>query len=54
MNMKKDMEELIELGNTMLHYVVQMKDELHTTNKIAITVSVVNVITLGVIFWGLL
>jgi hypothetical protein len=45
--MKKEMDKLIML-------TAEMKTELHNTNKIAITVSIVNVITLGVIFWGLL
>jgi hypothetical protein len=45
--MKREMDKLIML-------TTEMKNELHTTNKIAITVSVVNVITLAVIFWGLL
>jgi len=45
--MKKEMDKLIIL-------TTQMKNELHTTNRIAVTVSIVNVITLGVIFWGLL
>jgi|TARA_R100001510_G_C7632756_1_gene191359 hypothetical protein len=45
--MKKEMDKLIML-------TTEMKNELHTTNRIAITVSVVNVITLGVIFWGLM
>ena len=44
--MKREMDKLIIL-------TTEMKNELHTTNRIAITVSVVNVITLGVIFWGL-
>ena len=52
--MKEDMENLIELGNTMLHEVVKMKDELHTTNRIAISVSIVNIVTLVVIFWGVM
>jgi len=52
--MKEDMENLIELGETMLQEVVKMKDELHTTNQIAISVSIVNIVTLVVIFWGVM
>jgi len=52
--MKEDMENLIELGETMLREVVKMKDELHTTNQIAISVSIVNIVTLVVIFWGVM
>jgi len=55
------MENLIELGNSILYNVVtmkdnmvMMKDELHITNKIAISVSIVNIVTLVVIFWGVM
>ena len=45
--MKEDMNTLIELTK-------KMANELHITNKIAISVSVVNVFTLVVIAWGLM
>jgi len=45
--MKKDMNRLVELTERMAR-------ELHITNKIAISVSIVNVITLVVIAWGML
>tara|TARA_R110000796_G_scaffold141198_1_gene257461 strand:+ start:580 stop:720 length:141 start_codon:yes stop_codon:yes gene_type:complete len=45
--MKKDINRLVELTE-------KMANELHITNKIAISVSIVNVITLAVIAWGML
>jgi len=48
--MKKDMERLIEIADMLLEQSRLMKNELHTTNKIAIGVSVVNILTLMVIF----
>jgi len=45
--MKEDMKTLIELTK-------KMTNELNITNKIAISVSIVNVITLVVIAWGLM
>ena len=45
--MKKDMETLIEIGNMVFHELVQVKDDIHSMNKIAIGVLVVNIITLG-------
>ena len=47
--MKKDMERLIEIADLLLEQSRLMKNELHTTNKIAIGVSVVNILTLLVI-----
>ena len=49
--MKKDMEKLIEIAEMVLSQSVLMKEELHITNKIAVGVSVVNILTLIVIFW---
>ena len=45
--MKKDMETLIEIGNMVFHELVQVKDDIHSMNKIAIGVMIVNIITLG-------
>ena len=45
--MKEDMKTLIDLTK-------KMANELHTTNKIAVSGSLVNVITLVVIAWGLM
>tara|TARA_R110000803_G_scaffold66618_3_gene128152 strand:- start:761 stop:901 length:141 start_codon:yes stop_codon:yes gene_type:complete len=45
--MKKDINRLVELTE-------KMANELHITNKIAVSVSIVNVITLVVIAWGLM
>ena len=47
--MKKDMERLIEIADLLLEQSRLMKNELHITNKIAIGVSVVNILTLLVI-----
>ena len=47
MSMKEDMKTLIELTK-------KMANELHVTNKIAISVTIVNVFTLVVIAWGLM
>ena len=44
--MKKDMETLIEIGNMVFHELVQVKDDIHSMNKIAIAM-IVNIITLG-------
>lgn len=44
--MKKDMETLIEIGNTAIHELVQVKEDIHSMNKIAIGVMIVNIITL--------
>jgi len=44
--MKKDMETLIEIGNTVIHELVQVKEDIHSMNKIAIGVMIVNIITL--------
>lgn len=44
--MKKDMETLIEIGNTVIYELVQVKEDIHSMNKIAIGVMIVNIITL--------
>tara|TARA_R110000764_G_scaffold179687_2_gene265769 strand:- start:428 stop:556 length:129 start_codon:yes stop_codon:yes gene_type:complete len=40
--------------NRLVELTERMARELHITNKIAISVSIVNVITLVVIAWGML
>jgi len=43
---KKDMETLIQIGDTIISELVQVKEDIHSMNKIAIGVMVVNIITL--------
>lgn len=49
--MKKDMETLINIAEGVSADVKEMKNELHTTNKIAVSVSFVNILTLICIVW---
>ena len=44
--MKKDLETLIDIGDKVLYELVQVKKDIHSMNKIAIGVMVVNIITL--------